>query len=548
MARISHSQAPAAKRRWRLRRSRRSRLVLLAAMVVATTGLVVPLTATPAQALDVDVRITIKQVDALDSFEEPGDADFYAVVKIDGTERTSDQCQYVDDDNIMPNWEFKKEGIDINKGTVPVSIEIWDDDDPCDELFSFRGDDTHGDITPTAGRVLNFDVKLAPCAVSGGVTAACMTDIQTAGTADDDNASVVFQVAVGEPPSAPGQNIRCMHSPLWPQPGQQVTVRAEYLDGNLQPNNKIADKIQVFTGNNLAAPAGEISANEEYTFMSPAVGAPSFSYGCRVEDEGNAIWTGWRTVNVGAPPVAGGAVPVMLTGPQRSRIDVVFIPDRDDYPGGPTSMAFLNDIGALIDRAYFAQGDTTANAALLLTNQDTFNFWIAGASGDARGVVGDKCEKDPPPGWSSLHSFADVGPIIHAQTFRDCASGNTFSANRTDFTTFRHEQGHRPFGLADEYCFKRPSSNSMNCDGGYYQNEIHPNVYEAGSDCENDAAALGRNGSACQQWTEVGGDEEDWETSEPVGGDLMVDNTTPQAADVRRIDWMLNVQCASGNC
>ena len=39
-----------------------------------------------------------------------------------------------------------------------------------------------------------------------------------------------------------------------------------------------------------------------------------------------------------------------------------------------------------------------------------------------------------------------------------------------------------------------------------------------------------------------------FETSEPVNGDLMVDNTTPQAADIRRIDWMLNTQCASGNC
>jgi hypothetical protein len=521
--------------------------VVLAAMAVGLTGLV-PLTATPAEALAVDVRVTISQVDALDSFEEPGDADFYAVTTIDGTERTSDQCQFEDDDHITPNWEFKKEGIDLSEGSVTVSIEIWDDDDPCDEPFSFRGDDDQGDITPTAGRTLTFDVDLAPCGLTGGVTAGCMTNVQSAGTADDDIASIVFQVAVGEPPSAPGQNIRCMHTPLWPQPGDTVTIRAEYLDGNLQPDTKIADKIQVFTGNNLATPADEVLGDEEITFTTPAVGTPSFSYGCRVEDESNAIWTGWRTVNVGPPPVAGGAVPVMLTGPMRSRIDVVFIPDQDDYPGGPGSAAFLNDIGTLIDQAYFAQGDTTADAALLLTNQDTFNFWIAGGSGDARGVVSDKCEKDPPPGWSTLHSFADVGPIIHQQGFRDCASGNTFSANNTDFTTYRHEQGHRPFGLADEYCFKRPSSNSMNCDGGYFQTDIFPNVYEDGDACEDDLANLGRAGGSCDRWEEIGGDEEIFETSEPVGGDLMVDNTTPQAADIRRIDWMLNTQCASGNC
>ena len=382
-------------------------------MAVAITGLV-PLTATPAQALTVDVRVTISQVDALDSFEEPGDADFYAVTTIDGTERTSDQCQFEDDDHITPNWEFKKEGIDLSAGSVTVSIEIWDDDDPCDEPFSFRGDDDQGDLTPTAGRTLTFEVDLAPCAITGGVTANCMTNIQSAGTADDDIASIVFQVAVGEPPSAPGQNIRCLHSPLWPQPGDTVTIRAEYLDGNLQPDVKIADRIQVFTGNNMATPAGEVLGDEEFSFTTPAVSAPNFSYACRLVDDGVPIWTGWRTVNVGPPPVAGGAVPVLLTGPQRSRIDVVLIPDKDNYTG-PNDPTFQTDMATLIDQAYFAQGDGTADASLLLTNQDTFNFWLAGGTGDARGVVDGKCQKDPPANWDTLHSFADVGAIIHTQ-------------------------------------------------------------------------------------------------------------------------------------
>ena len=175
------------------------------ALLLIASSFVVLVTAPPASALALDVRVTIKQVDALDSFEEPGDADFYGVTTIDGTERTSDQCQFEDDDHITPDWEFKKEGIDLSEGCGHgVSIEIWDDDDPCDELFSFRGDDDQGDITPTAGRTLTFEVDLAPCALTGGVTASCMINIQSAGTADDDIASIVFQVAIGEPPSAPG--------------------------------------------------------------------------------------------------------------------------------------------------------------------------------------------------------------------------------------------------------------------------------------------------------------------------------------------------------
>jgi len=528
-------------------RRRRARLAFVAAAVVGATGLV-PLTATSAEALTVDVRVTISQVDALDSLEEPGLADFYAVTTIDGTERTSDQCQFVDEDHIAPNWEFKKEGIDLSEGSITVSIEIWDDDDPCDEPFSFRGDDDHADITPSAGRTLTFDVDLAPCALSGGIAGNCMADVESEGTADDDIASIVFQVSVGEPPSAPGQNIRCLHDPLWPDPGETVDIRVEYLDGNLQPDLKIADRIQVFTGNNLATPAGEVLGDEEFTFTTPPVSGPDFSYACRLVDDGSPIWTGWRTVNVGAPPIPGGAVPVMLTGPMRSRVDVVLIPDKDDYPGGPGSDAFLDDMRTLIDQAYFAQGDTSADAALLLTNQDTFNFWVAGGSGDAGGVVDDECVKEPPPLWDELHSFADVGAIIHTATFRDCASGNTFSAENFDFQVFRHEQGHRPFGLADEYCYKRSGSNSMNCDGGYYQSEQFPNVYEDGDACELDLNNLGRAGGSCDGWTEDGGGEDDWETSEPVTGDLMVNNTTPQAADIRRIDWMLNTQCASGNC
>jgi hypothetical protein len=524
----------------------RRRLAALAAAIAASTGLVA-FSATPAQALSVDVRVTILQVDALDSFEEPGDADFYAVTTIDGTERSSDQCQFEDDDHIAPGWEFKKENVDLSKGSVPVTIEIWDDDDPCDELFSLRGDDDQGDITPTGDRTLSFNVQLGPCTISGGVTGSCKTNIQSAGTSDDDNASIVFQVAVDEPPSAPGMNIRCLHTPLWPQPGDTVTIRAEYLDGNLQPDLKIADQIQVFLGNDRTTPAGSVSGADEFTFTTPAVGAPSFSYACRLVDDGTPIWPGWRTVNVGPPPVPGGAVPVMFTGPMASRIDVVLIPDKDDYTG-PGDPAFQNDMRTLLDQAYFAQGDNTANASLLLTNQDTFNFWLAGSSGDARGVVSGKCQKDPPATWDSLHSFADVGAIIHTADFRDCASGNTFSSEQDDFQVFRHEQGHRPFGLADEYCKKRPGSMSSVCDGGYFQADPFPNVYEDGGDCEGDLAALGRAGGSCQRFQADSGDQDFWETSEPVSGDLMVDNTTPQAADVRRIDWMLNTQCASGNC
>ena len=48
---------------------------------------------------------------------------------------------------------------------------------------------------------------------------------------------------------------------------------------------------------------------------------------------------------------------------------------------------------------------------------------------------------------------------MHKDDFRDCAPGGQrlFSSEPTSIGTVLHETGHRPFGLADEYC----------CDGGY---------------------------------------------------------------------------------
>ena len=49
--------------------------------------------------------------------------------------------------------------------------------------------------------------------------------------------------------------------------------------------------------------------------------------------------------------------------------------------------------------------------------------------------------------------------MFHTDNFRDCAPGGerVFSTEPGSFGTILHESGHRPFGLADEYC----------CDGGY---------------------------------------------------------------------------------
>ena len=117
-----------------------------------------------------------------------------------------------------------------------------------------------------------------------------------------------------------------------------------------------------------------------------------------------------------------------------------------------------------------------------------------------RGTI---CDSVMPAGWypdffsispsRGFYLFADAGAIVHRDaSIRDCAPGGDrfFTGDATHMDggllgrVFLHETGHRPFGLADEYC----------CDGGYFQADPFPNVYEEPEDCEDDIAGL-------QSWT-----------------------------------------------
>lgn len=505
-------------------------------------GLALALDTSIVQAIDVNVLITILEVEELECHDDDpvfdicvSDPDFYARVEINGTQ-FDNKVNHIDgDDHIFPNWEFSK-AVDITRGSIPVKIEIWDHD-------SFLGfDDDQSDIDPGAGRDLTMTVDLAPCSVSGDVTGACGTSLTSSGT-QDDRSRVVFRIDVVEPVSVPGLNVRCIHDPIWPQASDTVTITASSLDGALAP--RIADNIEIWV-NDTTTPAlsgGGISLNHT---VGPFAG-PSFSYGCRVQDDDLTVWTGWRVVNIGNP-AAGRAVPVLFTGPRSSRIDILFIADRDNYSAA-SDPNFIDDVGDVIVGAYYQSGTTayTSNFDYFLRNQDKFNFWIALDRGDAE----PNCDHDPPD--MDRYTFADAGAILHTDFFRDCAPGGEriFSSwiAPASLNIVLHETGHRPFGLADEYCNMRPGSASTTCDGGYFQASPFPNLYEEPEDCSADAPSLGRTAANCQEFDEVidWWFDRDWSVSEPVGDDLMVDNVTPQAADVRRMNWMFD-RCAGASC
>lgn len=520
----------------------RSRGLAVAAVAGLAAGLLV-VAAPPASALDVNVVVTITEVEALDEVDEPfGDADFFTVTTIDGVVKQTDPCAFEDaGDHIFPNWELSQ-AVDANaKDQVAIQIQIWDDDDPCPGGFDVSTDDDQVDISPGPGRALNLTVDLLPCAVSGEVTGSCNAPITAQGNSGDDNGRFVFSVSVQEPASAPGFRIRCVHSPLVPG-GGNVTITATALDGAL--NEKVAETLEIYVTALTSAttppppsgtPAASASSNGTLTHTDGPFSV-GFAYGCRAVRDGTPIWSGWRTV---APATVAGHTmqAVGVTGPLTSRLDIVLIADSDNY-ASPTDPAFLDDAAGVIATGFWGLD-------AFLARQDRFNFWVAGTMGDAEMIIpGVVCPHVEPSGWDIFYTFADAGAILHTDDFRDCAQGVLFSSEPTSFGTIRHEAGHVPFGLSDEYCHKRPGSAGSRCDGGYWENDIAPNVYAFASTCQVDLVNLGN--PACQTFTSDSGSGT-WSVSDPPVGDLMVDNTTPQAADVRRINWVFD-QCTQASC
>jgi hypothetical protein len=474
------------------------------------------------------------------------DDDFYAEVTIDGqrfdNKNTPEQDEQEGDDDISPNWELTR-SVDDAAGSVPVRLAIFEEDG------FLRGDDDHADITPGGNRDLDVDLDLTTCHLSGEIEGDCATSLVTVGDDDDDVAEVTFRVEVVDATGAPGLQVRCSHSPVWPQPGEPVTITVQALNGTLLPT--VADDIEVWV-NDHDSPVSTTHGASTATFTAGPFTATDtqFSYGCRVavSASGERAFTGWRTVGVG--PQSGAAAPVLITGPTSSRIDVVFVAERDDYPD-PTDPAFLTDVRDSIVDAYYVRRpsdpgrapNAPADFAIFLANQDKFNFWIANERGHADGS-GD-CEHQRPD-----VGFADSMALLHRAPFRDCQNPDlrTFSTTVGNPGVVLHESGHGLFGLADEYC----------CDGGYFQTSTNPNIYHAAQNppnlpqrvlCPDDAPALGRTAADCRGFTEPidWWFDNHWTLSEPATDDLMADIGRPQAADLRRIEAVF-AACRNAGC
>ncbi len=488
--------------------------------VAATLLLLAVVLPRAASAQQVAVRILITNASWAGCGDGPfgGPPEIYWRVTIDGNELNNRSSAI--NSNFSPfsvERQFSQT-VDFSAGTVDIRIAQWDrdggltfDDDRCD--ISSDGDE------------LDFTLDLAACTVSGEVNGSC-------GTTLAGEASFRFEINVVEPASAPGLQSRCTHSPMWPQPGDTVTITASSLDDTL--GSRLADSIEIWF-EDRSAPV--ISAGGfSQTFTSGALTTSSFNYGCRILDDGLSIWTGWRTVAIGSSALTdayGGRIPILYSAPRSSALDFVFYADQQTYTGADDPQ-FISDVENAINNSYFTD-------VIYLQNQDKINFWLAQETGDAgNGFPG--CDLSAPQ-----KAWEDAAAIFHTDNFRDCAKDGKFTSEPTSFGTILHETGHRPFGLADEYC----------CDGGYFQNEPFPNLYDLFAPvpnvsvltCSEDAPDLGKTPADCRSFVEdvPWWFDDTWYTTDPASNDIMVDQGPRQPHDNRRMNWLFDV-CRGAGC
>ncbi|MGW0808321.1 hypothetical protein [Nonomuraea sp. NPDC002799] len=499
----------------------------------------------------VNVTVTIKRITLL-AGGDCGDPDFYNRVWINGiymdNEDSASQDDWEGHDDITPDWQFSKP-VDVaalaTPGRIPIKIEVHDEDGG----LCFGGE--HYDSSPTADRYVDGYLDLAGCSVhdprqlDGPYLGGCRTDIVQAGTADE-RVRLTFQADAKEPASAPGLNIRCTHTPAWPQPGEPVKIVATALDGELRPT-VVADDLEIWV--NLQANAATLAGSPfqsrhgvgslTETFTPRADLAP-FAYGCRLVENGVKLFSSWHTVTVGDPnpnfTFPKPAIPIIYTGPRDSRIDIVFIADKDEY-SGPRDPRFITDVSDIIERSYYGFKE-------YLTRQDMFNFWLLpDNTGYASDATGDKdCDHGFPVLWDDIYAWADAGAILHHRgAQQDCAMrGDRIFSTLVDPGQPRiatHETAHQPFGLSDEYV-----------GGGAFQADVFPNIYAELDDCEDDAPQLGRTGDACYSWEkEHWYGDADWWSSEPHPDDLMFDDGQARAADIRRFTYVFS-GCEAAKC
>jgi hypothetical protein len=321
-------------------------------------------------------------------------------------------------------------------------------------------------------------------------------------------------------------DVQCIHTPVLPQANQTITVTARVVNGSLAP--EVAKSIEIVVLNTgraepvIASKNINGSSSLNYT-IGPFTNLTTLSYGCHAADNSTSalLFTGMKTIVIGAFNESSRAVPVLLTGNRSSNLDILFIADNISF-SSPTDPNFLADVERAILLYY--------NQSILLQNQNKTNFWIAQDMGQAK----NNCESIPPANWNSEYLSFDAAVILHRDdSIRDCTSNDkeistaNMATLATEGSILLHEIGHRPFGLADEY----------DSGGSYESSSPWQNVYNGEQVCSTDALDMGKT---CRKIPYEYGLNK-YFTSDGKPNDLMVDNGQFEDLDNRRIEkWFEN--------
>jgi hypothetical protein len=160
----------------------------------------------------------------------------------------------------------------------------------------------------------------------------------------------------------------------------------------------------------------------------------------------------------------------------------------------------------------------------------------------------DVCHVELPANAATDAIWSNATAVIHDNAVRDCSPGpRVFTSEENEVNLLPHELGHAGFGLFDEYA----------PDGGYFQTPIFPNVFMTLAACQADPL-YSANPAQCDGYEATNENPDtpttlDFFVGDPSDNDvptndLMNNNQTPQAADIRRIDWVLNTECPAGRC
>jgi hypothetical protein len=285
-------------------------------------------------------------------------------------------------------------------------------------------------------------------------------------------------LVVGCQPATPtGAGITLRHTPLHPENNQSITLKIDVNEAEGVKEVRLdVYEYEAYIDNGQASfikrEGGKWGLVETWSYSSPETiisesytlpGFPANSYityKATVITVNDVNKEGEVSFAAGDWPWSEYAIPVYGSGDPKNRIDICFVPDEDYNQDWEDYMADMEEL--LYDG--FSLNDMYRNYHV------NWRFYYTRNEGNAEDYPAEPQLLFD----TSYMTDIDVFVILHTVNFRDARWSIAFSTEAVHIGTALHETGHAVFYLADEYC----------CDGGYWELEEYPNIYDTLEECQ----------------------------------------------------------------